>query len=51
MKKIDFSTIEDTQVQSPEDKQCKQHQKVVDIMNQCKNLDEFYDIVFLVEGA
>ena len=46
--KFDFSLFEDFPVQSPEDKQDRQHIKATSLMNQCKNLDEFYDIIFNV---
>ena len=38
-------------VNSPEDKQERLHSKAIAHMNQCKNLDEFYDILFLVEDT
>lgn len=47
--KFDFSLIEDMYVNSPEDKQERLHNKAITHMNQCKNLDEFFDILFLVE--
>jgi hypothetical protein len=49
--KFDFSLIEDMYVNSPEDKQERLHNKAITHMNQCKNLDEFYDILFLVEDT
>jgi hypothetical protein len=49
--KIDFSHVDDTHVQSPEDRQERLHNKAQHLMNQCKNLDEFYDILFHVEDT
>lgn len=47
--KLDFSNIEEFHVQSPEDKQERLQNKALARMNQCKNLDEFYDCLFLVD--
>jgi len=49
--KVDFSQVEDVSVQSAEDKYERLHSKALSHMNQCKNLDEFHDVVFLVEGS
>ena len=38
-------------VQSPEDKQENLHKKALNHMNQCRFLDEFYDILFMIEDT
>lgn len=50
---VDFSHYEYFEhiVYSPEDKYEESHQKALTEMNICKNLDEFYDVVFDVDGA
>jgi len=47
---FEYSSLEDSNVQSPEDRE-KLHNKAVVHLNQCKNLDSFYDVVFVVEDA
>ena len=52
--KLDFQSYEDSSggnIQSPEDKFERLHFKAMSHMNQCKNLDEFHDIVFLVDDT
>jgi len=48
---MDFSSLEEGTVQSPEDKFERLHNRALSHMNQCKNLDEFYDTVFMVEDT
>src|SRR3569833_1740627 len=48
---MDFTSYEEPNIQSPEDKYELLHHKALSHMNQCKNLDEFHDIVFYVEDT
>lgn len=48
---MDFQSYDEFSIQSPEDKYERLHHKALSHMNQCKNLDEFHDIVFLVEDT
>ncbi|CDW71485.1 kelch repeat [Stylonychia lemnae] len=49
--KLDFSHVDDIHIQSPEDRQERLQNKAQHLMNQCKNLDEFYDVLFHVEDT
>lgn len=49
--KMDFLSFEESNIQSPEDKYEKLHYRALSHMNQCKNLDDFHDIVFYVEDS
>jgi hypothetical protein len=49
--KMDLIVSEEGTIQSPEDKFERLHNRALSHMNQCKNLDEFFDIIFMVEGT
>ncbi len=49
--KMDFQSYDDSNIQSPEDKYERLHHKALSHMNQCKNLDEFHDIIFNVDNT
>lgn len=50
--KIEFNEFEpELNVLSPEDKQEKKYNEAMVKINQCKNLNDFYDVLFLIDDT
>lgn len=48
---FEFSQLDNSVVQSPEDKIDRLNARVLSVMSKCRNLDYFYDVVFeLADG-
>ena len=50
--KIQFSDIQaEVNVLSPEDRQERKQSEALECINQCKNLNDFYDVLFLIDDT
>ena len=45
-----FNKIENTVIQSPEDRIDRENSKILAEMGKCRNLDYFFDVVFELDG-